>query len=129
MHCLGRNRNEHSRLIRGGGRNEKAVDFYFFSFLDGGPVPFPIAILENALGRYADQREPTYWPLTFPDGGMTDLYVREAPQISHFMLNRPALSLELWRGVFEIMKKTPGILVCTGAGSCVTDASVISRID
>jgi len=27
------------------------------------------------------------------------------------------------------MKRTPGILVCSGAGACVTDVSVISRID
>ena len=106
-----------------------SVDIFFFSYLDGNPVPFSIEIVVDALGRFADRAERKCWALTFPDGGWSDLYLGDAKEISHFCVNRPARSPELWQGVFDIMKKTSGILVCPGAGACVTDASIISRID
>jgi len=106
-----------------------SLDIFYFSYIDGKPVPFSIDIVIDALGRFADRGERTCWALTFPDGGWSDLYLDDANEISDFCLNRPALSPELWQGVFEIMRRTSGILVCTGAGACVTDASIISRID
>lgn len=106
-----------------------SFDVFFFSYLDGKPIPFPIAIVENALGQFADRSEPTCWALKFPDGGWSDLYLREAAEISDFCLNRPARSSQLWLGVFDILRATRGILLWPGGGSCVTDASVIPRID
>jgi len=106
-----------------------SLDVFFFSYLDGKPVPYPIDIVKDALGRFATRTDGKSWALRFPDGGWCDLDLNDAAEFSFFALSPPAFSSELWQGVFEIMKKTRGILVCTGAGSCVTDVSVISRID
>lgn len=106
-----------------------SFDVFFFSYLDGKPVPFPLAIVEDALGRFADRNDPTCWALKFPDGGWSDLYLRDAAEISHFCLNRPASSRQSWLGVFEILRATRGILSWPSGGSCVTDASVVPRID
>jgi len=106
-----------------------SLDVYFFSYLDGKPVPISIDILTDALGKFVDWRDGRVWALKFPDGRWSDLYVNEELEIWSFSLNRPALSPELSQGVFDIMRKTRGILVCSGAGACVTDVSIISRID
>lgn len=105
-----------------------SLDIHFISYFDDRAVPFPIDIVVSAFGKYADRSDEKRWRLTFPDGGWSDLWVGEDAEPSLLAFNRPALSPELSEGIFDIMKKTLGFLVCGGAGTCVIDPLIISHI-
>lgn len=105
-----------------------SFDIYLCAWQDGRESPFPLAIVEEALGRFAEWRDETRWVLSFPDGGTSNLYVGDEPQTSFLSVNRPASSPELWQGMFEILRRTTSVLIRPGGGGIVADASAIAKL-
>jgi len=102
-------------------------DLFFSAFQHGEFAPFPMAILEKAFGRFADRSDDECWRLSFPDGGESFILVEEGDEISDFNVNRPTGSKELWQGLFDILRATPGVLYW-GDGAVVADADVVAHL-
>jgi hypothetical protein len=108
--------------------NAMSFDLFVNSFQHGKPAPFSIDILEKAFGRFADRSEEGCWRLTFPDGGETVLFLEDGDEISDFNVNGPTGSLELWQGLFDILKQTPSVLYWPGDGAVVVQADAVAHL-
>ena len=102
-----------------------SFDIFLGSFKNGIQNEFPLAIAENAFGRFVDRREPECWVLVYPDGGRGDLYIDDEPMIAGFSVNRPPAHPAFWQGIFDILSSTTSVLFWAGSGCVVASKSVI----
>jgi len=104
-----------------------SFEIYLSCYKSGEGSKFPMAVLEEALGRYAKRHdEEHWWILKFPDGGRSDLFFQPGEQIDGGMVSRPCTSPELWSGLIKILKRTSSVLYWPGGGCVVADAAVIA---
>ena len=102
---------------------------FLCNFRDGESAPFSLAVLDKALGQFAEFRSHDCWSLSFPNGGKSFLYLDDDPkEIDNFCVNRPADSPELWTGLLEVLRKTGGMLFWPGGGAVVADEADIAHL-
>jgi hypothetical protein len=104
-----------------------SFDLNLISFKDGGPSPFPVSIVMDALGSFIQsQDEDGMCRLVFPDGGSGEMFAfdEDETEISDISIGR-ASGVLIYDALYEILSRTHSALIWSFGGCVIADASVI----
>jgi hypothetical protein len=104
-----------------------SFDLDLVSFKDGGPLPFPVDIVTDALGPFIRSRDKDgLCQLAFPDGGSGELlaFDENETEISDISIGE-ASGTDIYDALYEILSRTHSALIWSFGGCAVADASVI----
>jgi len=102
-----------------------SFDIWLGCFKNGNPEAFPRSIVDDAFGRFAENREPGHWVLRYPDGGRGDLSFDDTPMIKGLAVNRPPAHPDFWKGILEVLSRTTSVLFWPGSGCVVASENVV----
>jgi len=105
-----------------------SFDIWLGCFKNGEVAKFPLKIVEEAFGRFAQRREPGWWVLNYPDGGRGDLSVEAEPMVPGLAVNRPPAHPAFWEGILAVLQRSSSVLFWPGGGAVVADSSVIPEL-
>ena len=97
------------------------------SFKDGGPSPFPVSIVMDALGPFIQSHdEDDVCRLVFADGGSGEMFAfdEDETEISDISIGG-ASGTDIYDALYEILSRTHSALIWSFGGCAVADASVI----
>jgi hypothetical protein len=89
-------------------------DIHLMSFKDGEPFAFSRSIIGEAFELPAGRTKLDGVVRGYPDGGALEIFDGGKPEMLGFMICRPPSAPKFWEGLFEIMRRTPSMLVCPG---------------
>jgi hypothetical protein len=101
-------------------------DLFLDNFQNGQPAPFPNSLVKQCFGHYLSGSSGKDWSFQYP--GYAEIYADEGEQISHFMVSRPPIHPEFWKGLFDLMKAASARLSWPGEGCVIADPSVRAHL-
>jgi hypothetical protein len=104
-----------------------SFDLNLISFKDGGPLPFPVSIVTDALEPFIrSPDEDGVCRLVFPDGGGGEIFAfdKDETEVSDISIGS-ASGTDIYDALFEILSRTHSALIWSFGGCAVADASVI----
>ena len=102
-----------------------SFDTWLGCFKNGNPEAFPLSIVEDAFGRFAERRERGHWILHYPDGGRGDLSIDDTPMDKGLAVDRPPAHPDFWQGILDVLSRTTSVLFWPGSGFVVASETVV----
>jgi hypothetical protein len=95
-----------------------SFDIWFQKFRDGREAAFPRAIVECQFEKYPNAYDERHsqWTVWFDEGHVAEFGIGATPEVEGFSLSRPPAVIELWNGLFAILRDAEGVFYWNGGG-------------
>src|ERR1700678_3510764 len=102
-----------------------SFDIFFTAFRGGEFAPFPLAVLDQAFGKFTTSKADHWWDMAYSDGSGGTIYLHpdNDGRIADFMVNRPPISPLFWDALLKLLQEMPSVVYWPGEKNCIVAGS------